>query len=46
MRKHQSCVKAAKDPGVSLGRDAALKPQHVLDCDWQKDMLTAAQAVS
>ncbi len=26
MRKHQQRVKAAKDAGVSLGRDAALKP--------------------
>ncbi len=25
MRKHQQCVKAAKDASVSLGRDAALK---------------------
>ncbi|DBA87977.1 hypothetical protein WJX77_012106 [Trebouxia sp. C0004] len=33
MRKHQQRVKAAKDAGVSLGRDAALKPQDVRNCE-------------
>ncbi len=33
MRKHQQRVKAAMDAGVSLGRDAALKPQDVRNCE-------------
>ena len=35
-------VKAAKDAGVSLGRDASLKRQDVRNCDWQKDRLASA----
>jgi len=45
MRKHQQRVKAAKDAGVSLGRDASLKPQDVRNCDRQKDRLASAQVV-
>lgn len=33
MLKHQQRLKAAKDAGVSLGRDAKLKPQDVRNCE-------------